>query len=559
MILPIQFGDLLIAKQWIREDQLQIVLAEQEKTQKDLGEILVSLGLMKEKDLFDCLAEQFGIPFVDLKTVSLKADFSEQLSEEESYSLGALLIKEEGDRWLVGLTDPLNLPVVDRLKSILKHPIALALIKAEDLSLVQKTIYRHTKAIHQFARALSEELKTRERGFENEKLWSSIAPVNQLLEMIFEEAVELKASDIHLEPHDKSSKLRFRIDGLLQDQLFQDYSVIPAIISRVKLMAGLNISEKRLPQDGRFEMEVSGQKFDVRVSTLPTHKGESLVMRLLSQSEQFTNIALLGMRGHVLERMSTLIRKPHGMILVVGPTGSGKSTTLHAAIHEIQRPDLKMITIEDPIEYFLPWGVQIQANHKIGLDFLSILRGVLRHDPDVMLLGEMRDLETSRVAIQTALTGRLLFSTLHTNDTISAVYRLMDLGVERYLIASSLHAVLAQRLLRKICPDCKQSVSLTSQQKVWLAHSKLPIQEGSFFQGKGCHACRHSGYRGRQAIFELLEFDETLCETLREGNVALFHQKATIALQGKKLLHEAYRLVEQGETSCEEMIRVISV
>jgi MSHA biogenesis protein MshE len=552
-----RLGELLIAHQIIDEAQLQKAILHQKKTGEKIGEALISLGFITEKQFLDFFAIRLNIPFYDLRLYKVDEILGQHIPESYARLYRAIVLKRQDKGLLIGMSDPLDVVATDKLRDFLKCPLYFALVKDQDLEKVFNLIYRHTKAISNFAQALSQEI--------NKDVETVVptadeteAPVIDLLDTIFRDASQLNASDIHIEPSAALIRIRLRIDGMLHEQIVKEPSIMTAIVSRLKLMAGLNISEKRLPQDGRFEITQHGRKYDVRLSTMPTPFGESVVLRLLPQSQGVARLNDTGMSGNILVRMRELFHKPNGMILVVGPTGSGKTTTLYAAINEINRNEIKIITIEDPIEYFLPWAVQIQTNDKINLDFATILRGILRHDPDVILLGEMRDKETSSIAMRTALTGRLVLTTLHTNDAISAVYRLIDMGVEPYIIASTTQAVLAQRLMRLICQNCIEDYVPTEHETTWLKKLNLGRENPSFKYGTGCSFCANTGFHGRSAIFELLEFNNPMSEALRKNNQAEFHKLATEALVGKILLNDAYRLVSEGVTTISEMIRVIN-
>lgn len=551
-----RLGELLVTHGVIDNAQLERVIQHQKKSGEKIGQALISLGFITEKQFLDFFSQHLNISFYDLRFFKIDEKLARELPESYARLYRAIILKKQDNGLLIGMVDPLDVIAIDKLRGILKQPLFFALVKKQDLENVFTLIYRHTKAISGFAEALSAEI--------NKDIAAEItanpvdAPVVDLLNTIFRDAAQMNASDVHIEPSEKTIRIRLRIDGMLHEQIVKEPSIMPAIVSRLKLMSGLNISEKRMPQDGRFEMHSENKKFDVRLSTMPTPFGESVVLRLLPQTQGHVQLNDIGMSGDLLIKMRELFHKPNGIILVTGPTGSGKSTTLYAAINEINRPVIKIITIEDPIEYFLSFATQIQANEKIGLNFATILRGILRHDPDVILLGEMRDNETSSIAMRTALTGRLVLSTLHTNDAISAVYRLIDLGIESYMIASTTQAILAQRLVRLICDHCKEDYILNEHEKTWLTKLNFHIDLMTFKMGRGCTLCSNTGFHGRTGIFELLEFDEAMSESLRKNDQDAFHRQATQALLGKKLLNDAYRLVKNGVTTVSEMIRVIN-
>lgn len=555
----IRFGEWLVIHKIITTEQLEQAILQQKKTGEKIGEALVSLKLITEKQFLESFADFLKIPFYDLSFYSVDPTLAQQLPESYARLYGAIILKKQDNNLLVGMADPMDISAIDKLRDMLKQPLAFALVKEQDLERIFNIVYRHGEAISGFARSLSAEINkdaviVAETGVDTD----ADAPVIELLNTILRDAVQMDASDVHIEPSASMIRIRLRVDGILHEQIVKEPTIMSAIVSRLKLMSGLNISEKRFPQDGRFEIEQSGRRFNVRLSTMPTPHGESVVLRMLPQSQKRKKLIDTGMRGDILNRMQELFHKPNGIILVTGPTSSGKTTTLYAAIHEINRPEIKIITIEDPIEYFLPWAIQIQTNEKIGLDFSTILRGILRHDPDVILLGEMRDAETSSIAIRTALTGRLVLSTLHTNDTISAVYRLIDLGCEPFMIAATVQAILAQRLMGLICENCREDYLPNDHEKVWLARSNLTDESVQFKKGHGCSLCSNTGFHGRTSIFELLELDGSMLEALRVNNQDEFHKYATESLAGKKLLNDAYRLVASGASTISEMMRVIN-
>lgn len=553
----IKLGDLLIQHAVITEAQLQEALQEQKKTGERLGQTLINLHYLTEQQFLDFFSKQLNIPFFDLKQYQVDPALNKLLPESYARLYHAIILGKNDNGFLLGMVDPLNLMAIDKLNHILKERVQLALVKEEDLNRVLDLSYRRTEEITGFAQELSQELGVGALSVAEETNLVD-APVIKLLESLFQDAVQVNASDIHIEPTIEGVIFRLRVDGILQEQKINEKSIMPAIASRLKLMAGLNIAEKRIPQDGRFSLVVRNKKFDIRLSTMPTPFGESIVLRLLRQDAGILQLEQTGMAGEILTEFRRLLQKPNGIILVTGPTGSGKSTTLYAALNEINKPEIQIITVEDPIEYFLPWAVQIQTNEKIGLDFATVLRSILRHDPDVILVGEMRDKETSSIAIRAALTGRLVLSTLHTNDAVSSISRLQDLGVESYLISATTQAILAQRLVRIICPNCKEPHQPMEEEKAWFSKLKIDLEHHEFKQGKGCSFCSNTGYHGRTGIFELLEFNEPMAEALRNNDQNSFHHLAQQSLEGKLLINDAYRLAIQGGTTLQEIMRAVN-
>jgi MSHA biogenesis protein MshE len=375
---------------------------------------------------------------------------------------------------------------------------------------------------------------------------------------LFEDAVQVGASDIHIEPDENVLRIRQRVDGVLQESVLNEVQIASAMVLRLKLMSGLDISEKRLPQDGRFNIKVRGHSIDVRLSTMPIQAGESVVMRLLDQSAGILSLEQTGMPADIMERFRRQLHRPHGMIVVTGPTGSGKTTTLYGSLSELNQPESKIITVEDPVEYRLPRINQVQVNSKIGLDFSNILRTTLRQDPDILLVGEMRDQETVEIGLRGALTGHLVLTTLHTNDAITSALRLIDMGAAGYLVASSLRAVIAQRLVRRLCENCKQEHSCSLEEKVWLEHiSSEDLSQQVFYKGHGCQSCNYTGYKGRIGVFEMLELNDAMMEGLRRDDPDEFSKAAKASKNYRPLSLAALDYAKQGVTAIEEVLRLV--
>jgi len=554
----IRIGDLLIENKLISEAQLSVALNEQKKTRRKLGKTLIDLDFIQEDQLLKLLSQQLNIPYLNLRNTAIDPNIFQLLPEIHARRFRAIAIKEQNNKVLVGMADPSDIYAFDEIEKVLKRPIDIAAISEGDLLTHLESDYRKTEQIDSLAEVLDDELS--ETDYDLQALTQSTstadAPIVKLLQAIFEDAVSMQASDIHIEPDSNVLRIRQRIDGVLQEQIVDETRIATALTSRLKLMAGLNISEKRLPQDGRFNIKVKKKNIDVRLSTMPMVHGESVVMRLLDHSQGMLDLNKLGIPEHVLTPLSDLIKKPHGLILVTGPTGSGKTTTLYAALNKINSATSKIITAEDPVEYQLPRINQVQIHEKIGLTFPSVLRTALRQDPDIILIGEMRDQETVEIGLRAAMTGHLVFSTLHTNDAISTVDRLLDMGAEGFLVASSLQAVLAQRLVRKLCPDCRQPHEIGPSDSFWV--SKMLATKGplpSFYQAKGCHLCNESGYKGRTGVYELLIITPELSATLQQGEHAAFKQLAQ-QQNAKTLSIHAIDLAQQGITTLEEVLRI---
>ncbi|MBT8136521.1 MAG: GspE/PulE family protein, partial [Gammaproteobacteria bacterium] len=466
----IRLGDLLKNEGVITEAQLQEALVRQKQTGQKLGRALTDVGAISEHDLHVLLAKHLGIDYLELATLQLNAAVVNLLPEAQARRYRALVLHKDNRGLLVGMADPSDLFAYDEIARTVGQPIRVALISESELLRTIDAIYRNTDEIAQLAAEVDEQLAEGDVQLDAliEDEEAADAPIIRLLQSMFGDALKAKASDIHIEPDEKVLRIRLRVDGVLQEQTIEGRGVASAMVTRLKLMSGLDISEKRLPQDGRFTVRVEDHSVDVRISTMPIQHGESVVMRLLDQTENLRQLKDLGLPGKICERFEGLIRHNNGLVLVTGPTGSGKTTTLYSALNEVNRPGLKIITAEDPVEYRLERINQVGVNPKIGLSFGKVLRTVLRQDPDIILVGEMRDEETVEIGLRAAMTGHLVFSTLHTISAPGAVHRLLDMGAPPYLVAAALHGILAQRLVRRVCEHCSEPAQLNPHQRVWL-------------------------------------------------------------------------------------------
>ena len=554
----IRLGDLLVQQKLISQEQLVEALAKQKQSGRKLGRVLVEHGFITEDEISGSIARQLQIPYLDLRQVHVRPEIVRLLPEQLARRFRAIVLEQRENRVLVAMADPTDLFAFDEIINHLNREVELAVANEGALLQFIDRVYRRTEEISELARNLTDELGDDVIDFGALAATQSAeeAPVVRLLQTLFEDALQVHASDIHIEPQERNLQIRFRVDGMLSVATEADRKISPALIQRLKLMADLDIAEKRLPQDGRFILRLKQRAIDVRMSTVPTQFGESAVLRLLIASGT-SGLADLAMTPDHFARFTKLIHRPHGLILVTGPTGSGKTTTLYAALADLNSPERKILTVEDPVEYRLPGLNQIQVNDKIDLTFARALRAFLRQDPDVILLGEMRDAETAQIALRAAITGHLVLSTLHTNDTPSAAARLMDMGAPAYLLATSLSGIVAQRLVRKLCTNCAAPATLDANERAWLRQA---LEDGMELrdarQAKGCNHCNNTGYHGRQGIYELLEIDSELASLLNRGDVNAFRLTAQQRLIGQTLRDEALRLVREGITSVAEAMRV---
>jgi MSHA biogenesis protein MshE len=556
----IRIGDLLVQNGVIAETQLQQALAKQRSTGQRLGRTLINLGFIQEDKFLGFLSEQLNLPFVDLRRYKFDNAVVQRLSETHARRFRVIALSEKNGLLLVGMADPTDIYAIDAIERILQQPIQQAVVRESELLATLDIVYRRTDEIAGFAEELDEELT--DGQFDLASLVpaadDSDAPVVKLLHSLFEDAVQIRASDIHIEPDEFVLRIRQRIDGVLQEQIVKERRITPALVLRLKLMSGLDISEKRLPQDGRFSLKVKDKKIDVRLSTMPIEYGESVVMRLLDQSEGAADLDKVGMQPEMLEQFRRLIHLPHGLILVTGPTGSGKTTTLYGALQELNEVGKKIITVEDPVEYRLSRINQVQINPKIGLNFARILRAALRQDPDILLVGEIRDQETAEIALRAAMTGHMVLSTLHTNDAVSSAMRLVDMGAEGFLAATAIRAVLAQRLVRRLCDNCYVEHHPDRREINWIRHtlgraipSDLRLKAAS-----GCHRCNNTGYRGRIGVFELLILNEDMADALRRSSSSEFVRAARQSKGYVPLVVGALEEAFKGITTLEEVYRV---
>ncbi len=555
----IRLGDVLVAQKAISQDQLKSSLEQQKKSGRKLGRVLIEQGFVNDEQICDAISRQLNIPFINLKFYNFNQDLVRRLPEAQARRFRAIVLEDRRANMLVGMADPTDLFAYDELGRILQREIEVAVVSEALLLQTIDRIYRRTEEISGLAKELERDIGDSyvDFGALGAGVGAEEAPVVKLLQSVFEDAVQVNASDVHIEPQEGKVQIRFRIDGVLNPQTDADSRIGPALVLRLKLMAGLDISEKRLPQDGRLNVIVRDQKIDVRMSSMPTQYGESVVLRLLNRKATLQRLDRLGMPGDMLQRFNELLKRTAGMILVTGPTGSGKTTTLYAALAELNTVDRKILTVEDPVEYRLAGINQVQVNEKIDLSFARVLRSTLRQDPDVLLIGEIRDQETAQIGLRAALTGHLVFSTLHTKDAASTPIRLVDMGAPSYMVATSVHAVIAQRLVRLICESCTEEREPDPQDGRWLEAVLGSGWAGRKYRhGRGCSHCNGTGYAGRTGVYEMLEMTPDLVRAANKADPNAFIDAARVHLKGRTLTDHAIALVAAGRTTVAEAIKV---
>ncbi len=556
-------GEILTEACGLAAQDLSDALGVQEEKGGRLGQILTDRKAVSEADVLRGLGVQFGIPFwPDLPGEDLNAGFTQQIPIQflKKYKMIPLTTDEDP---VVAVNDPLAFQPLDDLR------LALGWNGVKTVLAPFSGIMSAINAVYDMGRDSAEEVIEGMHGEEDTaQIMSQIeetgdlldetsdAPIIRLVNLMLSQAVKARASDIHIEPYQKQLKIRYRIDGILYDKLTPPKHIHTTLVSRIKIMAKLNIAEKRLPQDGRIEIKIGDKNVDIRVSTIPTAFGERVVLRLLDKSSVLLRLSDLGMSEDRLQVFDKLIRNPYGIILVTGPTGSGKTTTLYGALCTINTPQINIITVEDPIEYQIDGLAQIQVNPKIDLTFAKGLRSIVRQDPDVILVGEVRDLETAQISIQSALTGHLVFSTLHTNDSASAVTRLTDMGIERFLISSSVIAILAQRLVRVICNECKEAYVPDKESLESVGITPESAKEKKIYRGRGCPACVNTGYKGRTAIFEFMILDDELKNLILKTSDANAIKRMAVEKGMISVRQDGAQKVLEGVTTIEEVFRV---
>jgi type IV pilus assembly protein PilB len=555
------FSDILIKRQVLGADQLSEAKAMAQQTGGKLQDTIIKLGYASNEEVLSAIAEFHGMQFVSLVDVTIPPSVVEQVPESVARENVVFPMALENGTLKICISDPGDFDTLQKLQFILNKDINPTLAIREQII---EAINRHygqteTESVDSMLQEFTDtqiDFTETEQTQNQAAAEDSDAPVVKLVNLIIAEAISLRASDIHIEPFADRVRVRYRIDGVLVERDSPPRRLLAPLVSRIKIMGSIDISEKRRPQDGRIKMAVAGKHFDLRVSILPTNHGQSVVMRLLDRSSIQVSIKDLGFHEDDYRRFQSIIKRPNGIFLVTGPTGSGKTTTLYAALNELNRPDRKIITAEDPVEYYLPGINQCEVKHNIGLDFARIIRAMLRQAPNIILVGEIRDQETADIAVQASLTGHLVFSTLHTNDAPSAITRLQDIGVAPFLVASSVIAIMAQRLVRVVCTKCKEQDKPPAAEIKAAGITPPMLQNANFMRGRGCAHCNHTGYRGRKGIFEMLRMNAAVRDMTfnREPTQTIRRQARLLGM--RTLLEDAVGKALSGMTTLEEVLSI---
>jgi type IV pilus assembly protein PilB len=553
---PKQLGQILLEQGLISEEHLQRALDEHRNTPKSLGRVLIDLGYIRERDLVRALAEQVGLEFVDLTEYRIDAAATALLPEALCRRYRALPIGEQDGKLLVAMSDPANVYALDDIRTITGRDVRPVVATANDVEQSIQKFSGKSEQVEALASEAADALDS-EAGVTVEAAVED-APIVKLVQAIMTQAAADRASDVHIEPTETDVRVRFRVDGVLHEVMHSPKSIQAGLISRLKVMGDLNIAEKRIPQDGRVSLRINNRSLDLRLATLPTVHGEKIVIRILDKSNALLALSELGFLPQAFESYERSFRKPYGAILVTGPTGSGKSTTLYATLNIVNSVDRHIVTVEDPVEYRLPGVNQIQVNPKAGLTFVSALRSILCADPDIILIGEIRDRETAMIAVESALTGHLVLSSLHTNDAPSAITRLIEMQVETFLVGSAIDCVVAQRLARQLCQKCKQAYAPEESELIEAGYAESRIPDlGVFFRPSGCQSCSNTGYRGRIGLYEVMPMTEEI-ERLTVDRASSETVKRVALEQGMYTLRDdGLHKAASGLTSIEEIARVV--
>lgn len=555
-----RLGDLLTSVGLITPEQLDHALEAQKESHKRLGAVLIDEGIISEQHLIETLELQLGIDFIDLSRVHIPMELAQLLPKSIARRHSVVPVKLVKDELVLAMADPLNFVAIEDVRTATRKRVTPRIATAAAVDRAIATLYGNEGAV----RAI-EELKLESQSLTDAAIQprseeideeTQSAPTVRLVNSIIERAAVERASDIHLEPRSEAMIVRMRIDGLLRNILTVPTELQASVISRLKIMGGMDISERRVPQDGRANVRMKGHDIDLRLSTLPTIYGEKVAIRLLDRSAQLLDAHAIGLEGENLEKYNALIQNAAGMVLIVGPTGSGKSSTMYTMIRSLNAEEVNLVTLEDPVEYDIDGVNQVQINEKQGLTFAGGLRSVLRQDPDIIAVGEIRDGETAEIAMRSAITGHLVLSTIHTNDAISALDRLVDIGVEPYIIAEALNGIISQRLVRRVCPECREEYDASPEELERLGLD--PHEKHKFYRGRGCAHCYHTGYRGRTAAFEILMLDRRMKRSIAEGHHRAKLMENIDASRYATLRQAVTKLVLDGVTTVDEAVRVIN-
>jgi type IV pilus assembly protein PilB len=557
-----EFTEVLVKRGILGPDQLSEAKAMQQQTGAKLQDALIKLGYCTLDDVMSAVAEFHGMSFVNLTNMTIPPSVVELVPESVARENVILPMSQENGALKIIMADPSDFDTLQKLQFILNKDIQPVLAAREQIVEAINRHYGQTETesvdsmLQEFTDTQIDFTETEQAAANHAAMDDSDAPVVKLCNLIIQEAVSLRASDIHIEPFADRIRVRYRIDGVCVERDSPPRRLLSPMVSRLKIMGNIDIAEKRRPQDGRIKMSYQGKHYDLRVNLLPTNHGQSVVMRILDRTSIQVSIKDLGFSDEDYKRFQTIIKRPNGIFLVTGPTGSGKTTTLYSALNELNRPDRKIITAEDPVEYYLPGINQVEVRHSIGLDFAKIIRAMLRQAPNIILVGEIRDQETAEIAVQASLTGHLVFSTLHTNDAPSAITRLQDIGVQPFLVASSVIAIMAQRLVRVICPKCKERDEPPPSEIKAAGLTPAQAQNANFCRGKGCNNCHHTGYRGRKGIYEMLRMNNVIREMTfnREPAQAIRRQARLLGM--KTLLEDGVTKAVSGLTTLEEVLSI---
>jgi len=549
-----KLGELLIEFKYLTRKQLNKALERQDQNDKRLGDLLLDLGYISETDLVEVLEFQLGVEKADLAKYVIDPSLSQYIPENIAQRYNAVPLSRDGDTLKVVMSDPSDLLAIDDMEMTSNLRVKPMIATRSEISRVMSQIYEGNENTSEVFESLDYyKSESDEPEIDELKRMVEDAPIVRLTNMIINQAIQERASDVHIEPQKNMVRVRYRVDGVLREHLTAPKYTQAALISRIKIIADLDITKRRVPQDGRISMNVRGLNIDMRVSTLPTVHGEKVVIRLLTKDESLVNIENLGFSDHNLQRFENLIAQPHGIILVTGPTGSGKSTTLIAALNKLNDIEKNIVTIEDPVEYQLNGINQVHAKEQVGLSFANTLRSILRQDPDIIMVGEIRDEETAEIAVRAALTGHLVLSTLHTNDSVSSVTRLVDMGIPPYLVASTVIGAMAQRLVRRLCNDCKKSYEAGIEEREF-----MDLEEGTtLYKANACRKCSDTGYKGRLAVQEILTVDEQVEKMIVRGEDEIDIKKYALSQGMIDLKQDGIEKIKEGLTSYQELARVI--